>query len=48
MVEYYFEEEPNVEQTDVMTGDRNHARFLYYQLKMSMKRRSGWILLYRF
>ncbi len=38
MVEYYFEEEPNVEQTDVMTGDRNHARFLYYQLKMSMKK----------
>ncbi len=38
MVEYYLEEEPNVEQTDVMTGDRNRARFLYYQLKMSMKK----------
>lgn len=38
MVEYHFEEELNIEQTDVMTGDRNQARFLYYQLKMSMKK----------
>lgn len=38
MVEYHLEEELKVEQTDVMTGDRNHARFLYYQLKMSMKK----------
>lgn len=38
MVEYHLEEELNVERTDVMTGDRNHARFLYYQLKMSMKK----------
>lgn len=38
MVEYHLEEELNIEQTDVMTGDRNHARFLYYQLKMSMKK----------
>lgn len=38
MVEYHFEEELNVEQTDVMTGDRDQARFLYYQLKMSMKK----------
>lgn len=27
----------NVEPTDVMTGDRNRKRFLYYQLKMSMQ-----------
>lgn len=38
MVEYHMEEELNIEQTDVMTGDRNQARFLYYQLKMSMKK----------
>ena len=25
-----------VEYTDVMTGDKNRKRFLYYQLKMSM------------
>lgn len=25
-----------IESTDVMTGDRNQRRFLYYQLKMSM------------
>lgn len=25
-----------IESTDVMTGDRNQSRFLYYQLKMSM------------
>lgn len=29
-----------VEPTDVMTGDRNQKRFLYYQLKMSMQRAS--------
>lgn len=38
MVEFNFAEELNVESTDVMTGDRNRDRFLYYQLKMSMKR----------
>lgn len=27
-----------VEPTDVMTGDRNRGRFLYYQLKMSMQK----------
>ena len=27
-----------IEPTDVMTGDRNRSRFLYYQLKMSMQR----------
>ena len=26
-----------IEPTDVMTGDRNRSRFLYYQLKMSMR-----------
>jgi len=30
-------EEINVQSTDVMTGDRNHSRFLYYQLKMSIR-----------
>ena len=25
-----------IEYTDVMTGDKNRNRFLYYQLKMSM------------
>ena len=25
-----------IEYTDVMTGDKNRKRFLYYQLKMSM------------
>lgn len=29
-----------VEPTDVMTGDRNRKRFLYYQLKMSMQKAS--------
>ena len=28
--------ELQIEATDVMTGDRNRSRFLYYQLKMSM------------
>lgn len=27
----------DIESTDVMTGDRNQKRFLYYQLKMSMQ-----------
>lgn len=27
-----------IESTDVMTGDRNKSRFLYYQLKMSMQK----------
>lgn len=27
---------PVIESTDVMTGDRNQSRFLYFQLKMSM------------
>lgn len=27
-----------IESTDVMTGDRNQSRFLYFQLKMSMKK----------
>lgn len=27
-----------IESTDVMTGDRNRSRFLYYQLKMSMQK----------
>lgn len=31
-------EELHIEPTDVMTGDRNRSRFLYYQLKISMKR----------
>ncbi len=29
-------DEVQIESTDVMTGDRNRNRFLYYQLKMSM------------
>ena len=29
-------DESQIEHTDVMTGDRNRNRFLYYQLKMSM------------
>ena len=29
-------DELQIEYTDVMTGDRNKNRFLYYQLKMSM------------
>ncbi len=31
-------DELQIEVTDVMTGDRNKSRFLYYQLKMSMLR----------
>lgn len=31
-------EELHIEPTDVMTGDRNRSRFLYYQLKISMKK----------
>ncbi|MCM1283503.1 MAG: DEAD/DEAH box helicase family protein [Muribaculaceae bacterium] len=30
-----------IESTDVMTGDRNQSRFLYYQLKMSMSKAKG-------
>lgn len=30
-----------IEPTDVMTGDRNQRRFLYYQLKMSMRKADG-------
>ena len=30
-----------IESTDVMTGDRNQSRFLYYQLKMSMLKAKG-------
>lgn len=37
MVEFNLAEELNIEPTDVMTGDRNRERYLYYQLKMSMK-----------
>lgn len=29
-------DELQIESTDVMTGDRNRSRFLYYQLKKSM------------
>ena len=31
-------DELQIETTDVMTGDKNKSRFLYYQLKMSMKK----------
>lgn len=31
-------DELQIESTDVMTGDRNKSRFLYYQLKMSMSK----------
>lgn len=37
MVEFNLAEELNIEPTDVMTGDRNRERYLYYQLKMSMR-----------
>ena len=37
MVEFNLAEELNIEPTDVMTGDRNKTRYLYYQLKMSMR-----------
>ena len=30
-----------IERTDVMTGDRNQSRFLYYQLKASMQKAKG-------
>lgn len=30
--------ELQIESTNVMTGDRNRSRFLYYQLKMSMRK----------
>ena len=33
--------EPLIESTDVMTGDKNQSRFLYYQLKMSMSEAKG-------
>lgn len=32
------DEHLQIESTDVMTGDRNRSRFLYYQLKMSMQK----------
>ena len=31
-------DELQIKRTDVMTGDKNKSRFLYYQLKMSMLR----------
>lgn len=37
MVEFNPEEELKIASTDVMTGDRNRERFLYYQLKMSIR-----------
>ncbi|MCI9006064.1 MAG: DEAD/DEAH box helicase family protein [Lachnospiraceae bacterium] len=33
--------EPVIESTDVMTGDKDQSRFLYYQLKMSMLKAKG-------
>ena len=33
--------EPVIMSTDVMTGDRDRSRFLYYQLKMSMSKAKG-------
>lgn len=36
MAQSNFKENSQIEHTDVMTGDRNKSRFLYYQLKMSM------------
>ena len=43
MAEYHIAEKVSdelfhIETTDVMTGDRNQNRFLYYQLKMSIQR----------
>lgn len=35
------EEIQQIDITDVMTGDRNKSRFLYYQLKMSMAKAKG-------
>ena len=37
MAQYLTEENLEIVQTDVMTGDKDYARFLYYQLKMSIK-----------
>lgn len=42
MAEYHIAEKVDdeliqIETTDVMTGDRNQSRFLYYQLKMSIR-----------
>ena len=37
MAQFNLAEELNIEPTDVMTGDRNKMRYLYYQLKMSMR-----------
>lgn len=36
MAEFNIAKDLNIEYTDVMTGDRNQKRFLYYQLKMSI------------
>lgn len=33
--------EPVIVSTDVMTGDRDRSRYLYYQLKMSMSKAKG-------
>ena len=45
MAQSNFAEKPEIdglqiESTDVMTGDKNQNRFLYYQLKMSMSKAS--------
>ena len=36
MAQFDAAEKINIEPTDVMTGDSNKNRFLYYQLKMSI------------
>jgi len=36
MAEYNFAKDLRIESTDVMTGDRDQSRFLYYQLQMSI------------
>ena len=41
MAQFDFTEKVNnfeIEPTDVMTGDKNQSRYLYYQLKMSMEK----------
>ena len=38
IAENLMRKELQIVSTDVMTGDKNRKRFLYYQLKMSMQK----------
>jgi len=53
MAEYYIaqnlaDELIQIETTDVMTGDRNQSRFLYFQLKRSIRQAKKMVLVNKY